>query len=641
MSNWAVPDGPETAMSCWLIIVLTLGTALLCMSEAAVFHRLREGHDTSRSQACRSHRFLKCVNKTHFTRHDAHSGVLCDIGRCMAGFSCMGASCRGESLADHILRAADFQIVESVPVSQLNSCSASQAADVAAGLMLCDVWHSTKTAQPTFGHILGNTWVHFGFGPGADAAPCNSTPAAWRACFGKNIGQMVTALQAESPHLLFSGGLMEFLTAPNLDSVTDFPGSACVPGSQGAWGDNTTCIPDITRAAAQEYYIDWGRNFLDGGIRAIFFGQARLTGGSSPDDSDDVSPQGAAGFKIVIDTLRAYALQKGYGDVYFGPQAAAAITLANGINVADWAYGAQHLEPHGGFLTLPTLRNGSYVATSQRVYGPGDFHDASLSNSGGRSSTSSSNSSSTCVVLDYDNFSGDPLIYDDIRRLAAVNSTRARCQLITDHYRYLRSYNYRAVVSIPFSKVLTVPAECSCYANVSAPIWGAGSMYFSAFACGLVETAASLWDSPYLGPRDGGVSADFLGQQLQGAGDTAVFVFAAMLNRNFTSKAEYTDAILTLPPRLYAAQGPRCDFIRTVLSSAEFNSLICPATPGSHEGAECRIAAIHRAVILSECSPGELTMLGDQVVRGLLSLEEVLQLFCSEADAAGLYNQTL
>ena len=117
--------------------------------------------------------------------------------------------------------------------------------------MLCDVWHSTLQTAPTFGHILGNTWVHFGFGPGASQAPCNSTPAAWRSCFGHNLAGIVTALQAASPHLLLSGGLMEFITSANLDDPAGFPDTVCVDGTVGQWGDNTTCVPDITKPMVQ------------------------------------------------------------------------------------------------------------------------------------------------------------------------------------------------------------------------------------------------------------------------------------------------------------------------------------------------------------------------------------------------------
>ena len=41
--------------------------------------------------------------------------------------------------------------------------------------------------------------------------------------------------------------------------------------------------------------------------------------------SSAVSDAGAAGFKIVIDALKAYAAEKGYGPIYFGAQAACCI----------------------------------------------------------------------------------------------------------------------------------------------------------------------------------------------------------------------------------------------------------------------------------------------------------------------------
>lgn len=53
-----------------------------------------------------------------------------------------------------------------------------------------------------------------------------------------------------------------------------------------------------------------------------------------------VSTAGAAGFLTVVTALRAYAATRGYGPVYFGPQAASGFELANGTDIADWAYGA-------------------------------------------------------------------------------------------------------------------------------------------------------------------------------------------------------------------------------------------------------------------------------------------------------------
>ena len=55
------------------------------------------------------------------------------------------------------------------------------------------------------------------------------------------------------------------------------------------------------------------------------------------------SAAGAAGFAKVLSNLKAYAAEKGYGRVFFGPQAASGFELANGTEIADWVYGAQHV----------------------------------------------------------------------------------------------------------------------------------------------------------------------------------------------------------------------------------------------------------------------------------------------------------
>ena len=243
--------------------------------------------------------------------------------------------------------------------------------------------------------------------------------------------------------------------------------------------------------------------------------------------------------------------------------------------------------------------------------------------------------------LDYDNYSSDPAVYDDIRRLAAWRGTASRQQLVIDHYRYLRSYNPSASITVPFSKWLAVPAEAQCYANVSGPpIWGASSVYFSGYACGLVETAADLWADPFVSPLDGGVSRAHLGQQLQGAGDTAVAVFAAALRRNFSSAAEYADAVASLPPRLYAAAGARLDFIATVLASPEFAESACPRSLGPLPAAACTVTAAQRALDLTTPSDATRDALAARLVGGNLTLSGLLALFAAAADAEGLYDAT-
>ena len=71
-----------------------------------------------------------------------------------------------------------------------------------------------------------------------------------------------------------------------------------------------------------------------------------------------VSTRGAEGFAKVLSNLKAYAQTKGYGRVYFGPQAASGFELENGTELADWAYGAQHLYASGNWLVYkPTSPN--------------------------------------------------------------------------------------------------------------------------------------------------------------------------------------------------------------------------------------------------------------------------------------------
>jgi hypothetical protein len=577
---------------------------------------------------------ITCINKTHYERRDLKTQVLCDISACRFDFSCISNSCQGNSISDHLPRAADYQIVESVPVAQFNNCSSSHANDVAAGYMLCDVLHSTQKTMPTFGHILGNTWVSFGFGPNATEPECSSSPKAWRSCFGANLAAQVQAFQGESPEILFSGGLMEFLTSVNVDFPDQFPNSYCVKGTIGQWGDNTTCVPDVTLQLVQEYYIDWGKRFLDAGIRAIFFGQADLTGGHADQGADGVSPTGALGFATVINELRAYAVLNDYGSIFFAPQAAAGILLPNGTQIADWVYGAQHLQPqrNGSFLTLPLMKNGSYVWNQ---YGQGDQHDASRHNAGG---SVNGYADSLPTVLDYDNFSGDPNVYDDIRRLASwPNATRAT--LVANHYRWLRAYSGgKAVISIPISKWLAVPQECQCYNKGSINIWGAGNIYFSAYSCSLLDIMIKLWGNITVSPFNEGVETFHLGQQLISSDDTVVAVYAAVLKRNVSSNIEYINEVATLPPRMPSAIGERCDFIIKLLQSIEFGTSVCPNILGPYEEAFCTVDAAMTAILLRDPTPEEGKSYALGLVNGSYTISSLSSILCAQADAIGVYS---
>ena len=132
--------------------------------------------------------------------------------------------------------------------------------DAMAGRMLCEVLAATKAIQPTFGHSIGNTWLTApADGQGTFAGCSFTTAAGWRQCVGDNIRKQIAAYTTLAPHVLFCAGLMEFLAQPNLDNGTDFATRCCQPGTVGQWGDNTTCVPDVTTPCIQEYYTEWGK----------------------------------------------------------------------------------------------------------------------------------------------------------------------------------------------------------------------------------------------------------------------------------------------------------------------------------------------------------------------------------------------
>lgn len=346
-------------------------------------------------------RVLACRNRSHYTYRDCDSGQLDDVfsAPCAEGWTCEPStgSCAAPDLATHLLRSVDYQIVETVVASEASNCSLNPNVDAAQGRMLCEVLHGTAVAQPTFGHSLGNTWETCPPSQHGSIDGCNFTTAeGWRKCIGANVGKQAALLSARSPHLLFSAGLMEFLHRNNLDHPEEFEARCCQKGSIGQWGSKETCVPDVTSSCIQAYYTSWGQAYMDGGVRAFFFGQSRLTGRGRACNSDGtgvsntrsaahtladceltrmrssmvhsvactsaalqcsrVSSSGAEGFATVLNNLKAYAKMKGYGRVYFGPQAASGFELANGTELADWTYGAQHLYASGDWLVSTPAR---------------------------------------------------------------------------------------------------------------------------------------------------------------------------------------------------------------------------------------------------------------------------------------------
>ena len=303
---------------------------------------------------------MRCFNTTHIVMPD-NMHVACGIG-----FSCAPLpipSCISEQgVAGHTPKAAGYEIIASMPALQLGLCTENATDDASKGKNLCEAWHATKMMKPTFGIHFSSTW---GRVSNVSDAPCDpdlepagsnnicrgcKTGLEYRQCWSKNLKNLSSAMISQSPKLMLQCDLAEIIYcddhACNLDNPSDFAeGRACIKGSMGKWGPGT-CVPDVRTAQGQAYFVDWGKAYLDGGCRALYWGEARMIGGQAP-NSSCVSALGSAGFAAVIVALRDYASASGYGPTFYGPQAACGFPLANGTDVADFVIGAQHLQGNG------------------------------------------------------------------------------------------------------------------------------------------------------------------------------------------------------------------------------------------------------------------------------------------------------
>ena len=547
-------------------------------------------------------------------------------------------------------RSVDYQIVETVNVDELSHCSSDDPLnDARAGRMLCEILYATQIIQPTFGHSLGNTWLTRSpaNGNGSIDSCTYNTASGWRECVGRNVAKQTTLLLARAPHLLFTAGLMEFLHRANLDNspnTTTFK-QCCIANTIGQWGSNETCVPDVQTRCVQEYYVAWGKVYLDAGIRAFFFGQARLTAGGRSCNKDGtgcsrVSVKGATGFFNVITRLQSYADTKGYGDIFFGPQAASGFELDNGTEIAHWAYGAQHLFARDGWLVQPFGVNGTAPSRSVQWYGAGDLHDANRLN----------NANGLPVLVDFDNFSGEEDKPDDIRRLSSW-SNNTRSQFVKTLWHTMRVYNSRVTVSIPLSKAAggNWPAfhQSQCWSGgASGSASGSGDgIYFGAVSCGLLNVTKEIFLGPdtYSVPqvlRE--VQPFHFGKALQSPDLTAVWGFQTLLRRDFANIEEYKNAVQTLPTFILGARGARAKFAIQLIESDEFQKSVCASN------VSCVGERLEQFVCLgvAECTVAmegwhssgggrvlETSQGGGNVVRG----GEGVTLLCDAADRLNLF----
>jgi hypothetical protein len=609
---------------------------------------------------------VACVNATHFALAGLHRG-------CGPGFTCHSlpvAGCRSEQgFAGHAAKAAGFELIASVPASQFRNCTPDAGADAAAGKLLCEAQHATKLLQPTLAIHFSTTWLHVSNEKGQpcdpDLEPSGSnnvcrgcaTAAAYRQCFTKNLKAVVTAMVSASPKMLVQCDLAEALycdTAQGqgcmLDDPSDFTETrACQPGSMNKWGPGS-CVPNIRSASGRQFYSAWGKSQLDAGCKALYWGEARMIGGSDVNNSaalpnSCVSHAGSLGFAAVINELRSYATAQGYGPTYYGPQAACGFPLPNGTDVADFVIGAQHLQGIGEDLVAPLAPSGSALPGAgwrgtESYISQWDWHDANRVN----------NKNELPVVLEFDNFSGQKYLLDDIRRLAATPNA-SRAQLLTNLWRHLPLYNPRASLAIPIIKALALfPDQSQCYTPITSGTagWGPPAV-FGAISCDIVAPAATLFASldssasPLdlaLSPPPVGIDRTYLGRQLQQADTTASWLFQILLGRDFTSTSEYLDMVDSLPNRttddLLSCAGARATAAVTIVTSAEFKSSACA------KDTVCMAQRLMNALALRQPSNAtELQMAVERLGLGeggaSAAVDALVQEFCMEADQVGLY----
>lgn len=605
---------------------------------------------------------MACVNSTHFVLAGVPTG-------CGPGFTCHSlpvARCRSErGFAGHSAKAAGYELMASVPASQLRECTSDAGADARAGRLLCEAKHATEVLQPTLAIHFSTTWLHVsnrkgmpcdpGLEPSGSNDVCRGCPtaAAYRACFTKNLKAVVAAMVTASPKMLVQCDLAEALfcnTAGGegcmLDDPSDFTeAKACQPGSMNKWGPGS-CVPNIRSVAGQRFYSVWGKSQLDAGCNALYWGEARMIGGSDLNNSavlpdSCVSHAGSLGFSTVINELRTYATTQGYGPTYYGPQAACGFPLPNGTDVADFVIGAQHLQGIGEDLVQPLAPSGSALPAAgwrgvDSYISQWDWHDANRLN----------NKNRLPVVLEFDNFSGQKYLLDDIRRLAATPNA-SRAQVLTNLWRHLSLYNPRASLSIPIIKaMLFVPDQTQCFSPISTSTagWGPPAV-FGAVSCDVVAPAARLFASldssgatPLqlaLSPPPVGIERTYLGRQLQQADTTAAWLFQVLLARDFTSTSEYRNMVESLPNRttdgLLSCAGARASAATTIVASAEFRSSTC-----SKDNA-CLARRLMNALALREpTGPAELEELLERLDSHEVA-EALAREFCLEADSIGLY----
>lgn len=111
--------------------------------------------------------------------------------------------------------------------------------------------------------------------------------------------------------------------------------------------------------------------------------------------------------------------------------------------------------------------------------------------------------------------------------------------------------------------------------------WGSNDgLYFGGISCNIVGATAELFASDAVLTvgsmmNSANVEPDHFGTALQSPDLTAVWGFRTLLDRDFTSTAEYTAAVASLPALVLGARGARAAFVQTIVASTEFQASAC------------------------------------------------------------------
>jgi len=215
---------------------------------------------------------------------DTQLRTLQGLMKCSAPTHCIEGACIG-SLSLHLYRKADYSLVQSLLLSErhANTNVLARVHDTRTNLM--SVLTDARKFKPTAGLHLGTTRL--------TRRVCNNTDDClcleWyymRRCILERLASFGDKLREESPYLTLSADLSEYIAAANLEQPALLP----------------------------SYFIDWGRTFIDAGMRVLLFSRVLRVAGN-PEGT--LSWNGRHALSAIMSYLEQYASHKGHRAISF------------------------------------------------------------------------------------------------------------------------------------------------------------------------------------------------------------------------------------------------------------------------------------------------------------------------------------